>query len=165
MLNIQRISSVTMSAIGLAVLLLCISAVPASAQKPVNDRMIFEETFTMLNPCNGEELTVNLKEQMTMFISEDKNGCDRFRMHVNQMGTSAVSASGKYQIQLTLNESEQTCDGCIYTITEVLSEQFIGQGKAPNFKMKMKMTYTYNYCTNELLSVKRMMMSATCDGV
>ena len=165
MITTQRIASLTVSAIVAAVLLLGFNAIPARAQKPVKDRTVYEAEYTMVNPCNGEMMTVTDRYLVTIFSQDNQNGCGRLRFHINDMGSKAVGESGsRYQFPWAENTLVSfSCDGCTYEETHVMTVQLVGQGKAPNFKLKMNIRVIYNWCTDEL-TVIRMSTSTTCDG-
>ena len=166
MLNKQKFFSTALSVIGFTVLLMSINAVPAGAQKPFKEKQVFEDQYTIVNPCNGELITVTDKWQVSSNTQVDREGCEHWKFHSNNMGTSAVGESGsKYQIPYAANARSVSGDGCTLTETWTNTSQVVGQGKASNFKYSYRTIFTINFCTDPWeYTIIRESYSATCDG-
>ncbi|MBI5647116.1 MAG: hypothetical protein HY962_09280 [Ignavibacteriae bacterium] len=165
MKTIHRFSSTALTVLGLAALFLVLVPGSAFAQKPTKDRMVYEDHWMMMNPCNNEMIHITDRYQVITAYHPDKDGCDRYKFHVNDMGTKGVSESGaKYQFPYAyMSHASTSCDGCIYSETYTVAWQLVGQGKAPNFKVHATVRLTYNACTDEL-TIVRENVSITCDG-
>lgn len=162
-----RIHPVLRGMLVFAVALLFVGNLPVHAQGMEKTRNVIEASYTIINPCTGEPMTVTDRWQIVFLERQDANGCTSIVMHANDMGSKAVTASGrKYQYPYSSNVREfnaSSCEGCTIEVSQTLNYQFVGQGKDPNFRVHGVVKFVYNFCTNEF-TVIRENFTATCDG-
>lgn len=155
MFRSNKTPAVSLFAIGLALLAFVSLAAPAQAQQPLKERNIIESQYTGWNPCTGEDMDVTEKFQLTFSSVPGSDGCSRFQIHVNSMGSSAVSQSGaKYQLNSTMNSQQTFCDGCILDATFTNATVYAGQGKAPNFRNTSNVRFIINWCEGTFTVVR-----------
>ena len=150
------------------VLVFAVTSTRVNAQtKPDKFRQLIEDQYTLTNPCTGELMAVTDRWQFIVLDLVDKDGCDRYRVHANDMGSKAVSESGaKYQypyVQKVVGDGRAFCDGCTYDYTATVKQKFVGQGKAPNFTFTYTLHMIANFCTNEFTILYENQV-ATCDN-
>lgn len=103
-------------------------------------------TSTVLNPCNGDQVTFQGNMHVTNTLTTDSGGGTHLKTHVNYQNVSGTGApSGlSYTVRTTTNESINDNDGPQSEMTIISTVRLISQGSTLNYFMRLVFHVTVN---------------------
>jgi hypothetical protein len=124
-----------------AVLFALMLTLPASAESFVNTTIPL--SLAIVNPCNGESVTVNGFVHDTIQVTLDDSGGTHVDIHDNFEDVSGIGSLGNtYQIPSALHAEANTSVGHENTFTETFN--VITEGSTPNFLIHIDFHITVN---------------------
>jgi hypothetical protein len=121
----------------------------------------FPVSFTITNPCNGENVAVSGNEHATVELTFDGSGGVHAVFTANLEDVTGTGSFGNtYQEPLAFTETDNARVGSEITIMETFL--FVAQGSAPNFFFHEDAHITVN--PNGTVTVIFDRFSTTCQG-
>ena len=132
---------------------------PALAATVYN--ITYPVSFTITNPCNGENVAVSGNEHDTFHLTFDGHGGVHVVFTANLEGVTGVGDQGNtYRIPAALSDTFNARVGYEETFTETF--QLVAQGSAPNFLLHEDAHITVN--PNGTVTEFHDHFSTTCQG-
>jgi len=150
--------------LGAACLFTVFSSFKAVPPATVIDQHIdFTGPFGFFNPCNGEFVVADgtIGDDLHVVINNNRvNLSEHESGHLS--GTGDQGNGYEVNVNAQLTENGISLQNGAVTLTEVVSEEFISKGGAPNFVVKITEKITIN--ANGTITVDRTNFTTECRG-